>query len=58
VSRRRVKPGVWIKRLDEVPVVPPEEAGTAVLAIGGRRTGRFTSSWRAEHFENVPTADD
>ena len=31
-----------------------EKAGTTVLAIGARPTGRFISSWEQRHFEGVP----
>jgi hypothetical protein len=32
------------------------EAGTTVLAIGGKRDPTFRSSWQAHHFEGVPRA--
>lgn len=33
-----------------------EEPGTTVVVVGGRRAGRFESSWQPEHFEGVPRA--
>jgi quercetin dioxygenase-like cupin family protein len=33
------------------------EAGTTVVVIGGRRAPEFRSSWQAEHFEGVATAE-
>jgi hypothetical protein len=33
------------------------DAGTRLLAVGAPRSGRFATSWRAEHFESVPTVD-
>ena len=34
-----------------------DEAGTTIVAIGGRRTGAFASSWQGAHFEGVPTVE-
>jgi mannose-6-phosphate isomerase-like protein (cupin superfamily) len=33
------------------------DADTRLLAVGAPRSGRFATSWRAEHFEGVPTVD-
>jgi uncharacterized cupin superfamily protein len=33
------------------------EAGTTVVVVGGRRAAAFRSSWQAEHFEGVSTAE-
>ena len=33
------------------------EAGTRLLAVGGRPTGAFGSSWDARHFAGVPRVD-
>jgi hypothetical protein len=32
------------------------ESGSAVFAVGAKPHGRFESSWRPEHFEDVPQA--
>jgi quercetin dioxygenase-like cupin family protein len=33
------------------------EASTTLAVVGGRRAPQFESSWQAEHFTSVPTAE-
>ena len=33
------------------------EPGTTLAVVGGRRAPQFESSWQAEHFTSVPTAE-
>jgi hypothetical protein len=35
-----------------------DEPGTTVVVVGGRRAGRFDSSWQPHHFEGVPRAGE